>query len=89
MIAGVDPRRDRGGEWYLWLHGGLPRRTVVELGAGESHVDGELISGGRRLGCSWTSSGKVSGEKLGWGLGLGGCQGTTFKLTAAEEPSPE
>ena len=89
MIVGVDPRRARGGKGYLQLHGGLPRRTVVELGAGEPHVDGELISGGRRLGWSWTSSEKVSGVKLSWGLGLGGCQGATFKFTAAEKPSPE
>ena len=89
MIAGVDPRRDRGGEWYLWLHGGLPRRTVVELGVGEPHVDGDPVSGGRQLGWSWTSSEKVPEVKLRWGLGLGGCQDATLKFTTAEKPSPE
>ena len=89
MIAGVDPLRDRGGEWYLWLHSGLPRRTVVELGVGEPHVDGDLVSGERRLGWSWTSSEKAPGMKLKWNLGLGGCQDATPESTAAEKLSLE
>ena len=62
---------------------------VVELGAGESPVDGDTVSGGRRLGWSWASSERVPGVELKWGLGLGRCQGATLESTVAEELSPE
>ena len=62
---------------------------VVELSVGEPHVDGDPVSGGRRLGWSWASSERAPGVKLEWGLGLGRCQGATLESRVAEEFSPE
>ena len=56
MVADGDPRRGRGIGGYLRAQGAIPRRLVVVVVAGEYHVDGELCSGGRRLGWSRGSS---------------------------------
>ena len=64
MVAGGDPRRGRGIGGYLRVQGALPRRLVVVVVAGEYHVDGELCSGGRRLGWSRGSSERAAKVKL-------------------------
>ena len=56
VVAGGDPRRGREIEEYLRAQGAIPRQLVVVVVAGEYHVDGELCSGGRRLGWSRGSS---------------------------------
>ena len=48
--AGVEPRRVRRNGGYQELQCLLPRRWVVDSSNGEHHVDGDTISGGRRLG---------------------------------------
>ena len=48
--AGVEPRRARRNGGYQELQHLLPRRWVVDSSNGEHHVDGDTISGGRRLG---------------------------------------
>ena len=48
--AGVEPRRVRRNGGYQELQHLVPRRWVVDLSNGEHHVDGDTISGGRRLG---------------------------------------
>ena len=48
--AGVEPRRVRRNGGYQELQRLLPRRWVVDSSNGEHHVDGDTISGGRRLG---------------------------------------
>ena len=50
VVAGVEPRRGKVIGGYLRVQGVLPRRWVVDLTVGEHHVDGDTISGGRRLG---------------------------------------
>ena len=69
VVAGGDPRRGRGIGGYLRVQGTLPRRLVVVVVAGEYHVDGELCSGGRRLGWSRDSSERAADIKLRRGLG--------------------
>ena len=56
VVAGGDPRRGREIGGYLRTQGTLPRRSMVVEAVGEHHVDGELCSGGRRLGWSRDSS---------------------------------
>ena len=56
-------------EWYRRVQGALPRRLVVVVAVGEHHVDGELCSGGRRLGWSRNSSERAAEIKLTRGLG--------------------
>ena len=68
VVAGGDPRRGRGIGGYLRVQGTLPRRLVVVVVAGEYHVDGELCSGGRRLGWSRGSSERAAKVKLKRGL---------------------
>ena len=70
MVAGGDPRRGREIGGYLHVQGAIPRRLVVVVVAGEYHVDGELCSGGRRLGWSWDSSERAAVIKLRRGLGF-------------------
>ena len=48
--ADVEPRRVRRNGGYQELRCLLPRRWVVDSSNGEHHVDGDTISGGRRLG---------------------------------------
>ena len=48
--AGVEPRRVRRIGGNQELQRVLPRRWVVDSSNGEHHVDGDTISGGRRLG---------------------------------------
>ena len=48
--AGVEPRRVRRNGGYQELQCLLPHRWVVDSSNGEHHVDGDTISGGRRLG---------------------------------------
>ena len=69
VVAGGDPRRGRGIGGYLRAQGAIPRRLVVVVVAGEHHVDGELCSGGRRLGWSRGSSERAAEVKLERGLG--------------------
>ena len=69
VVAGGDPRRGRGIGGYLHAKGAIPRRLVVVVVAGEYHVDGELCSGGRRLGWSRGSSERAAEVKLKRGLG--------------------
>ena len=69
VVAGGDPRRGRGIGGYLRAQGAIPRWLVVVVVAGEYHVDGELCSGGRRLGWSRDSSERVAEIKLRRGLG--------------------
>ena len=69
VVAGGDPRRGRGIGGYLRAQGAIPRRLVVVVVAGEYHVDGELCSGGRRLGWSRDSSERAAEVKLKRGLG--------------------
>ena len=69
VVAGGDPRRGRGIGGYLRVQGAIPRRLVVVVVAGEYHVDGELCSGGRRLGWSRGSSERAAEVKLKRGLG--------------------
>ena len=68
VVAGGDPRRGRGIGGYLRAQGTIPRRLVVVVVAGEYHVDGELCSGGRRLGWSRGSSERAAKVKLKRGL---------------------
>ena len=88
MVAGGDPRRGRGIGGYLHAQGAIPRWLVVVVVAGEYHVDGELCSGGRRLGWSRDSSERAAEIKLrrgfrllvareGNGRGLGAGDGLT------------
>ena len=69
LVAGGDPRRGRGIGGYLRDQGTFPHRLVVVVVAGEYHVDGELCSGGRRLGWSRDSSERAVKIKLKRGLG--------------------
>ena len=69
VVAGGDPRRGREIGEYLRAQGTLPRQLVVVVVAGEYHVDGELCSGGRRLGWSRDSSERAVKIKLKRGLG--------------------
>ena len=48
--AGVEPWRVRRNGGYQELQCLLPRRWVVDSSNGEHHVDGDTVSGGRRLG---------------------------------------
>ena len=68
MVAGGDPRRGREIGGYLCVQGVIPRRLVVVVVAGEYHVDGELCSGGRRLGWSRDSSERAAEVKLKRGV---------------------
>ena len=69
VVAGGDPRRGRGIGGYLRAQGAVPRRLMVVVVADEYHVDGELCSGGRRLGWSRGSSERAAEVKLERGLG--------------------
>ena len=69
VVAGGDPRRGRGIGGYLRAQGAIPRRMVVVVVVGEYHVDGELCSGGRRLGWSRGSLERAAEVKLERGLG--------------------
>ena len=69
VVAGGDPQRGRGIGGYIRVQGAIPRRLVVVVVAGEYHVDGELCSGGRRLGWSRDSSERAAEIKLRRGLG--------------------
>ena len=69
MVAGGDPRRGREIGEYLHAQGTLPRQLMVVESVGEHHVDGELCSGGRRLGWSRDSSERPAEIKLRRGLG--------------------
>ena len=64
MVTGGDPRRGRGIGEYLCVQGALPCQLVVVVVAGEYHIDGELCSGGRRLGWSRDSSERAAKDKL-------------------------
>ena len=64
VVAGGDPRRGRGIGGYLRVQDAIPRRLVVVVVVGEYHVDGELCSGGRRLGWSRGSSERAAKVKL-------------------------
>ena len=68
VVAGVDPRRGRVIAGYLWIHGVLPRRWVVDLAVGEHHVDGDTISGGQWFGRGWNSPVGAANSKLVRGL---------------------
>ena len=70
MVADGDPRRGREIGEYLHAQGAIPRRMVVVVVAGEYHVDGELCSGGRRLGWSRDSPERAAEVKLKRGLGF-------------------
>ena len=70
VVAGGDPRRGRGIGGYLRAQGAIPRRLVVVVVAGEYHVDGELCSGGRRLGWSRDSVGESCEDQIEEGVGL-------------------
>ena len=70
MVAGGDPRRGRVIGVYLRDQCTIPRLWVVVVVAGEYHVDGELCSGGRRLGWSRDSSERAVEIKLTRGLGF-------------------
>ena len=69
VVTDGDPRRGRGIGGYLRAQGAIPRWLVVVVVAGEYHVDGELCSGGRRLGWSRGSSERAAEVKLERGLG--------------------
>ena len=64
VVAGGDPRRGKGIGGYHRDQGTFPRRLVVVVVADEYHVDGELCSGGRRLGWSRDSSESAAKDKL-------------------------
>ena len=64
VVAGGDPRRGREIGEYLRAQGTLPRQLMVVESVGEHHVDGELCSGGRRLGWSRGSSERAAKVKL-------------------------
>src|SRR5512132_1238763 len=68
VVAGGDPRRGREIGGYLRVQGTLPRQVMVVEPVGEHHLDGELCSGGRRLGWSRGSSERAAKVKLRWGL---------------------
>ena len=89
MVAGGDPRRGRGIGGYLHAQGAIPRRLVVVVVAGEYHVDGELCSGGRRLGWSRNSSERDAEIKLTRGLGFWWLERVTDGVWAPEMASPE
>ena len=89
MVAGGDPRRGRGIGGYLRVQGTFPRRLVVVVVAGEYHVDGELCSGGRRLGWSRDSSERAAKDKLMLALAYWVLEGVTEGVWAPETASPE
>ena len=89
MVAGGDPRRGRGIGGYLRVQGTFPRRLVVVVVAGEYHVDGELCSGGRRLGWSRDSSERAVKDKLMLALAYWVLEGVTDGVWAPETASPE
>ena len=64
VVAGVEPRRDRGIEGYQEVQCVLPRRWVVDLTDGEHHVDGDTFSGGRWLGRWWRTPVSAANSKL-------------------------
>ena len=68
VVAGGDPRRGREIGEYLRAQGTLPHQLMVVESVGEHHVDGELCSGGRRLGWSRGSSERAAKVKLKRGL---------------------
>ena len=89
VVAGGDPRRGRGIGGYLRVQGTFSRRLVVVVVAGEYYVDGELCSGGRRLGWSRGSSERVAEVKLKRGLGFWWLERVTGGVWAPEMASPE
>ena len=89
MVAGGDPRRGRGIGGYLRDQGTFPHRLVVVVVAGEYHVDGELCSGGRRLGWSRDSSERAAKDKLMLALAYWVLEGVTNGVWAPEAASPE
>ena len=89
VVAGGDPRRGRGVGGYLRVQGAIPRRLVVVVVASEYHVDGELCSGGRRLGWSRDSSERAAKIKLRWGLDYWVQERATDEVWAPEVASPK
>ena len=89
VVAGGDPRRGREIGEYLRARGTLPRQLMVVESVGEHHVDGELCSGGRRLGWSRGSSERAAEVKLKRGLGSWWLERVTDRVWAPEMASPE
>ena len=79
----------RGIGGYLRDQGSSPHRLVVVVATGEYHVDGELCSGGRRLGWSRDSSERAAEIKLTRGLGFWWLERVTDGVWAPEMASPE
>ena len=69
VVTGGDPRRGRGIGRYQRVHRVLPHLWVVKLSVSEHHVNGELCSGGRRLGWSRGSLERAAKVELRLGLG--------------------
>ena len=89
VVAGGDPRRGREIGGYLHVLGAIPRRLVVVVVAGEYHVNGELCSGGRRLGWSRDSSERAAKDKLMLALAYWVLEEVTDGVWAPETASPE